>query len=73
MTQVRVEHFRGYRIVATEQGREFLVAIYPSTNRVLKAFSAPKSAGLAAAFAAGRAFINKEWDKGNKRSTRAVG
>ena len=68
MTEIRVEHYRGYRIVAYEQEREFLIAVYASTNFVLKAISVPKSAGIAGAFAAARKFINKEWEKGNKRN-----
>jgi hypothetical protein len=68
MTQIRVEHYRGYRIVAYEQEREFLVAVYASTNFVLRAVSVPKSAGVAGAFAAAREFINKEWEKGSKRN-----
>jgi hypothetical protein len=68
MTEIRVEHYRGYRIVAYEQEREFLIAVYASTNFVLKAISVPKSAGIAGAFAAAREFINKEWEKGSKRN-----
>jgi hypothetical protein len=72
MTKIHVEHYRGYRIVAYEQDREFLVAIHASTNFVLKAFSTPKSAGVTSAFAAGRQFIDKEWDKGNRRNQKAA-
>ena len=68
MTEIRVEHYRGYRIVAYEQEREFLIAVYASTNFALKAISVPKSAGIAGAFAAAREFINKEWKKGSKRN-----
>ena len=72
MTKIRVEHYRGYRMAAYELDREFLVAIYASTNFALKEVSVPKSAGVAAAFAAGREFINKEWEKGNKRNQKAA-
>jgi hypothetical protein len=72
MTKIRVEHYRGYRIVAYEQDREFLVAIHASTNVALASFSVPKSAGIAAAYAAGREFINKEWEKGNRRNQKAA-
>jgi hypothetical protein len=72
MTKIHVEHYRSFRIVAYEQDREFLVAIHASTNLVLKSFSVPKSAGVARAFAAGREFINKEWEKGNKRNQKAA-
>ena len=73
MTEIRVEHYRGYRIVAYEQEREFLIAVYASTNFVLKAISVPKSAGIAGAFAAAREFINKEWEKGGKRNQLSLG
>jgi hypothetical protein len=73
MTRIRVEHYRGYRIVAYEQDREFLVAIHASTNFVRRSLSVPKSAGVAAAFAAGREFIDKEWEKGNRRDQKAAG
>jgi hypothetical protein len=73
MTKVRVEHYRGYRMAAYELDREFLVAIFASTNLALKEISVPKSAGVAGAFAAGREFINKEWEKANRRKQKAAG